>query len=551
MKKIITTCIFAVLFLLPSCLDVDPPGRYGDDQVWESSRNLDFNIKSFYYDVLHHGYVSEISSPSILTDAFGDLLKYTRYQDGNSANRFFSTTNFMSEENTLSPWSDWYTRIKKLNDFLIAVNEGNGNKLDPEELNQRVGEVRFLRAFLYQDLTIRHGGVVLRVNETRLDGPDEAQKARSTKEECWDFIIDEYEKSAGLLPENWSEYGRLTKGAAWGMMARAALYAGRWDKAIEAAGKVEELAADGYYELLEDYGKIFTVPDNKELIIPVYYSLNNGHAFDQTACPSGDQSVFGTIYIGGLVSPTDEFAGSYDIKVNGIWRTFNWDDVKNGSIADPWADRDIRFYHTILHNGAEWRGRELELYVNGADGFLQYSETGNESMRKSVTGYVIRKFLSTDVDYQSVNKSKEYWIEMRYAEILLILSEAHARKGDMSAAYEYLNKIRRRAQLSDLSQKPNWEGYLNDLQKERICELGLEGHRFWDLRRWGIATDVLNGSRTHGIKITKNGNNFSYERVDADEKDRVFPEKYNIFPIPSTEVRRNILCTQDDIWKNS
>jgi hypothetical protein len=551
MKKIMITCTVAVWFLLPSCLDVDPPGRYGDEQIWASVRNLDFNIKSFYYDVLHHGYVSEISSPSLLTDAFGDLLKYTRYQDGNSANRLFTATNFLSEENPLSPWSDWYARIKRLNDFLIAVHDGNGENLDPEELNQRVGEVRFLRAFLYQDLVIRHGGVVLRISESRLDGPEEAQMARSSKEACWDFILSEYEKAAELLPESWSEYGRLTKGAAWGMMARAALYAERWDKALEAGGQVEKLAADGYYALLDDYGQIFTTPDNRELILPVYYSLNNGHAFDQTACPSGDQSVFGTIYIGGLVSPTDEFAASYDISVDGTWRTFSWDDVQNGTIADPWSNRDIRFYHTILYNGAEWRGRKLELYVNGADGFLLYSETGNESMRKSVTGYAVRKFLSTDVDYQSVNRSKEYWIEMRYAEILLILSEAHARKGNMNAACEYLNRIRSRARLSALNPQPNWEGYLNDLQKERICELGLEGHRFWDLRRWGIATAVLNGARTHGVRITRNGNAFAYERVDADERDRVFPEKYNVFPIPSTEVRRNTLCTQDDSWKNN
>jgi hypothetical protein len=548
MKKIIIACLLTI-FLLPSCLDVDPSGKYGDDEIWASIRNLDFNVKSFYSDVLYNGNVSELAYPGALSDGYSDLLKYTRYQDGNFANRLFSVVNFLSEENSLSPWDTWYTNIKKLNDFLIAANSGNGDHLDQEELNVRIGEVRFLRAFLYQDLVIRHGGVVLRIDETKLDGPEEAQKARSTEEECWDFIIGEYEKAAELLPETWSEYGRLTKGAAWGMLARAALYAERWDEAIAAAEEVEKLASAGYYELLANYAGIFNTPNNKELILPVYYSADNGHQFDLTACPSGDQQVFGTVFIGGLVSPTDEFAASYDIKVNGIWEAFNWEDVKNGTITNPWANRDPRFYQTILYNGAEWRGRTLELYVDGQDGFLQYSESGNESMRRSVTGYTIRKFLSTTINYSSVNKSSQYWIEMRYAEILLILSEAYARNNNYSKAYEYLNRIRTRAQLPDLSQTSTWNSYLADLQKERICELGLEGHRFWDIRRWGITDEVLAGARTHGVKITKSGTTFTYTQVESDVKDRLFPERYNIFPIPYTEVRRNTLCIQDAAWR--
>lgn len=549
MKKIIITCLLALTFTLPSCLDVDPSGQYGDDQVWSSIRNLDYNINGFYYNVLYNGYVSEIASPSNLSDAYGDLLKYTRYQDGNTANRLFSVVNYLNEENSLSPWGTWYTNITKLNDFLVAVNAGSGSHLDQDELKIRVAEVRFLRAFMYQDLVIRHGGVVLRINETELDGPEQALKARSSKSDCWDFVINEYEKAAADLPETWSQYGRVTKGAAWGMMARAALYAERWDDALRAAGEVEKLAKAGYYELLTDYSKIFSEENNKELILPVYYSSDNGHLYDQSACPSGDQTVFGTVFIGGLVSPTDEFASSYDVKVGNDWKAFSWDDVKNGTIANPWANRDPRFYQTILYNGASWRGRTLELYVDGQDGFLQYSESGNEAMRKSVTGYVIRKFLSQDVDYKSVVKSSEYWIEMRYAEILLIMSEAYARKNTFDKAYEYLNMIRNRVQVSDISEKTTWEAYLNDLQKERISELGMEGHRFWDIRRWGISSTALAGARTHGVKITKSGNNFAYERIESDVKDRLFPEKYNVFPIPSTEVRRNTLCVQDEIWR--
>ena len=475
-----------------------------------------------------------------------------------STNRFFSVVDWLNENNTLSPWEDSYKAINRMNDFLVAYNDGVGDELDQNELAVRVAEVRFLRAFTYQTLVIRHGGVILRIDETRLDGPERAMKARASTSECWDFIIGEYEKAAAILPEEWVipavEYGRVTKGAAYGMLARAALYAGRWDKAIEAAAEVTKLADAGRYRLEPNYASIFTTANNRELLSAVYYSNNNGHTWDNHFCPSGDQQVFGTIYIGGMIQPTDEFASSFDIRVGNAWRPFSWEEVESGIISDPWANRDPRFAATILHNGAVWRNRPLQLYVGGQDGFVQYSETGLEDMRRSVTGYVLRKFLSTEINWTSIQRSKEFWVIMRYAEVLLIKSEAHARKGEMAPAYEYLNQVRARAGMPALQQRLNWDGYFRDLQKERICELGGEGHRFWDLRRWGIASDILDDSRVHGVRITREVDDsgeatFSYQRVQADVSDRMFPAKYHVFPIPNIEVQRNTLCEQDDVWK--
>ena len=141
-------------------------------------------------------------------------------------------------------------------------------------IRANISSGRELRAFAYQELVIRHGGVILRTSEEYIDGPEERAKARSSETECWDFILEEYKKAANDLPESWanSDAGRLTKGAAYGMQARAALYAKRWDKAIEACEEVLKLD----YTLLpgtsyESYYKIFTSVNNKELILPVYY----------------------------------------------------------------------------------------------------------------------------------------------------------------------------------------------------------------------------------------------------------------------------------------
>lgn len=89
------------------------------------------------------------------------------------------------------------------------------------------------------------------------------------------------------------------------------------------------------------------------------------------------------------------------------------------------------------------------------------------------------------------------------AEVYLIRSEAYARLEKWSEAYIDLNAIRGRVGMPALPQQKVWVSYLTDLEKERICELGMEGHRFFDLVRWGKAVETLNEKRLHGVKITK------------------------------------------------
>lgn len=123
---------------------------------------------------------------------------------------------------------------------------------------------------------------------------------------------------------------------------------------------------------------------------------------------------------------------------------------------------------------------------------MDFATTGQDNVHKSTTGYLIRKFASddTNINFSSI-LSGQYWIEMRLAEIYLIRSEAYARQNEFGKAYADLKTIRDRVGLPELAQQNNWSDYLEDLSKERICELGMEGHRYFDLIRWGIAVRTL------------------------------------------------------------
>ena len=339
------------------------------------------------------------------------------------------------------------------------------------------------------------------------------------------------------------------------MKARAALYAKRWGDAIDACNEVSKLN----YSLLQgttanDYYKIFTSVNNSELILPVYFQQGKNakqHSFDIYVCPPYDWKAAGVTEgsVGAAVTPSDEYASSFDIKVNGSYQSFDWSNLSSYNNA-PFTNREPRFYASILYNGATWKGRTLQLYVDGNDGYMDFATTGQDNVHKSTTGYLIRKFASddTNINFSSI-LSGQYWIEMRLAEIYLIRSEAYARQNEFGKAYADLKTIRDRVGLPELAQQNNWSDYLEDLSKERICELGMEGHRYFDLIRWGIAVRTLDHKRLHGVKITQAGGSFSYARVECDTQDRLFPEKYTIFPIPYTELQDNTLCEQNELWK--
>ena len=141
----------------------------------------------------------------------------------------------------------------------------------------------------------------------------------------------------------------------------------------------------------------------------------------------------------------------------------------------------------------------------------------------------------------------------RMEDMLLLRAEALAVLNRVDDAVEQLNQLRVKRGLSQVSFKKNFGEDVNKLIDnifaERRRELIGEGHRWYDLVRWDIAQKVLNGQRLHGIKIEKTGSSFLYTRVECDTQDRKFPKKYNIFPIPSSELRNNIMCEQTPSWK--
>lgn len=527
---------------LTSCHDLlekDPTDSYSETVAWSSESSLDMYV-TYLYKPLNG--LSNFSS-LFLTDGYTDLVKY-----GNGVPQTWSAHNkILLQQNTITsdnnPMSSWglYTDIFRENVFLRDAGI-YGNKFSEDFLNIRIAEIRFIRAVNYARMIRIFGGVILRDETNGVDSEGQKDKARATEAESWDFVLKDLEFAARHLPKEWDSKwdGRLTKGAAYAYMCRTALFAKRWDVAITAADEIKKL---NKYDLMDNYEDVFKVAGNKEIIFSIAYKIPDmPHYFDRYFAPDGKQGIRRAV-------PTSELVDSYDM-ADGT--PFSW----SGSMAnDPYVGREPRFYASIIYNGATWKEKKIYTYVDAENGFAAYRDNMNPGEKQTVTGYFIRKYLQeNNADFDDKG-SDQFWIEMRYAEVLLNLAEALAEQDyskNQDDALEALNEVRERVNLPKRTteEAPDKDSFMKLLRKERICELAFEGFRYWDLRRWRLAGEVIDGKQAHGTKITKKDDNtYTYEQVSCDDNiNRFFPERYYLLPIPVDELQNNPLCENNAPW---
>ncbi len=537
MKKLYLLMSTITILFMVSCtgLDLDPTDRVSENAVWESEETVDAYTTGLY---AHMRDASELYSNN-LTDCYSDILKSASWDQYNHAyNKALLQVDYFTstDAGSLDKWSN-YNRIKRQNEFLRDA-PSMGAHLGQDFIKIRIAEARFIRAYAYFEMARVYGGVVIRDETDGLDGRDQKDKARATEAETWDFILNDLQLAAQDLPAKWdSEWtGRATKAAAYGLLSRCALYAKKWDIAIEAA-KNTKLA--GAKLITSSYADVFTTPleSNSEVLFAVDFADPIVHNFDRYYRPSGDVDVYSA------AAPTSELVDSYEM-ADGT--AFSWS--THGT--NPYVGREPRFYASILYNGALWEGRTIQSYVGGTDGYLEWKPAG--ATTSTVTGYYIRKYLQEGNNYLT-NQSTQFDIFIRYAEVLLNQAEALAEQSysqNKADALAALNEVRNRVGLPGITetQASDKDSFMTYLRHERMVELAFEGFRYWDIRRWRLAESVINGKTAHGVKITKNSDgSFSYQQVDCDGgQTRYFDSKYYLMSIPESERLNNSLIGENN-----
>ena len=547
-KLIITALIALGLSSCTSFLDMTPTDKVSDKVMWETTTNAEYHLNylySYVYDVVMG------QSKGGETEAYTDMLKYGSY---NYMTRCFipselsyglSTTLTASYVDAyLGTWSSWYPGITRTNKAISELHKFG--QMSSEDRTRLEAELKFVRAFLYFDLVKRYKEVVL--YDENMDAYTK-DKAVSSEEDAWNFIQSDLEFAAKNLPDRTASKGRLDKGMAWGFLTRAMLYAERWEVVKAAADSVQALG----YQLEADYTDALmkdTANGNNEAILQYHFdrSSNVTNPFDSYYTPGGDYSIHGDTG-GAFGTPTQEMVEAYEYAKGGFPDWTEWHGTTTRT--PPYAELEPRFHATILYNGAQWKGRTIEPFVDGADGWSQWN-VEREPRGRTTTGYFLRKMVDETHDVIAYSNGVQPLSVLRYAEVLLNKAEACYHLNQTAEANAAVKAIRNRVGLpyTDKGGSALWDA----IRQERRVELAYEGLWYWDLRRWGVAhkqyPEGLTGYQQHGLKIESNGDgSFTYTYVSVDDQDRNFPQKMYRFPMPTGELNNNALVEQYPEWK--
>jgi hypothetical protein len=550
MKKI-TYIIISIICLagLSGCkfLDMTPTDSVSDKLVWANTTYAEYNINSFYHYIDALGQFDTGQSNVGITEGMTDELKYgctslnvhmwfaneIAYNE-NGQGIPVSTAAFY-----LGSWSYLYGNIESINQAIADLELYKTNFSD-EDYNRLMGECRFFRGWMYFELTKRSQQCILY-------DEDMSKYQRNTplnsEKECWDFVEADLEYAVANLPQTSSTH-RLTSGAANALLSRAMLYAERWDVAQKAADAVID---SGVYSLMSSYTAAWSTlakDGNTEAILDYEYNKEGvTHNFNDNFTPGGD--VHSSINAKG--TPTQEMVESYELAKGGFPDWSAWHTTSGTATTPPWDKLEPRFAATILYNGCSWKGRSIEAYVGGADGFQAWKvKPTTDGM--STTGYFLRKLLDESWDYSVYDRSLEPWIAIRYAEVLLNGAEAycHGDNANASKARGYVNQVRARVNLPKLTS--SGDDLLSDIMHERKVELAFEGQQYWDMRRWKRSESEYSNYRVHGIRIDKTTAGYTYTYVEADDVDRQFSAKLYQIPLPQDELENNSAVKQFSVW---
>ena len=530
---------------IDDALDIDPSDRYSVSTVWSSANSADQYLLGLYSIIKeNNGTVGGDSNQSLYWDAYSDIIKSNSWNQYNHPynTAFLQGTFPNTYAGVFECWSDSYTRIRRCNEFLRDVPV-YGPGISDDYAQIRSAEMRCIRAFIYFRLMKVYGKCIIR---DKVDGPAENDKALATPDEVWDFIEGDLRFAGSNIRKN-QPRGRITRAFAWGLLSSAALYAQRWDVVIEAADSCEFYGGT----LDPSYDNVFADIDSPELLLTFEFVQNKlTHRGDVFFRPLGDGAEDGkhpgaNVYA--VFGPTSELVDSYEM-ADGT--PFSWE--THG--ADPYTGRDPRFYSSILFNGADWEGRKIETFVSadtsvfkdGKDKIVEFNTSG--AAGSTVTGYYLKKFITENQTGWEKYGSDHYAIVMRFAEVLLNKAEAYAQKNDFVNANIQLNRVRDRVNMPGKS-GADLATVMADIKHERMVELAGEGQRFWDLRRWKDAVDVINEKNFHGCWITKKTDGtLEYKQVSCDGAGKIhtFLESYYAFSLPLSEINNNNAISPSD-----
>jgi len=459
-------------------------------------------------------------------------------------------------------WRGMYDGIARANDVLQILPKV-ADLTDAERV-EITAEARFLRGHFHFELKKMYNNVPY-IDETIYDPNNlESTKITNTGEDIWPKIEADLKAAYDVLPTKQAQVGRPTKWAAAATLAKAQLFQKKY-----AAAKVllEAIVASGQYKLVDKYHDNFraTTNNNPESIFEVQYSVNdgasggeNGNIGSTLNYPYGGGGVTTCC---GFFQPSQNLVNAFKTDALGLplLDTFNASDVTSDQGIESTAP--FTPYAGTVDPRLDWTvGRRaipfLDWGLHPGKAFVRDQAYGGPYSPKKHVMYKSDVGTNTFAGNPRLNANNYRMI--RYSHVLLWLAEIEVELGNLEAARGYVNQIRTRAAnpagfvtKTDGTPAANYSINLylipwtdpvvarQAVQFEQRLEFAMEGHRRFDLVRWGIASKTLNDY------YLVEGNKRSYLKGVA-----FVSGKHEYFPIPIQEILNSQVAGQPTLTQN-
>ncbi len=467
-------------------------------------------------------------------------------------------------------WRGLFKGVARSNDALNSLKNAKG--VNADRAKQIEAEARFLRGVFHFEARKMWKNIPF-IDDKIFDlNNTESTKVPNDKE-TWPLIEADFQAAMAVLPDKQEEVGRPTKWAAMAFLAKAYMFQG-WNISTGVANTAKLQAAKAILDQIVNSGKFKLTPkfysnfdvatrNNEESVFEVQYAVSSatGDASDQgmgLAHPYA--SPWGCC---GFYQPSQNLANAYKTDAKGLplLDTFNDVDLKNDQavkLDDAYEPStvalDPRIDHTLGRRGVLY----IDFKIHNVDFIRDQTYAGPYSPKKHIASKAF-----TAINGWGNLSANNYRI-IRFGHILLWLAECEVELGNLEKARAYVNQVRTRAANPEGFVQKATQGATRDdfklvfdskgapvpaanyviknytaawtdaamarkaVRFETRLEFAMEGHRFFDLQRWGVSADVLNKY------VAVEGTKRTYKKGSVFTKG-----KNEFYPIPQEAIDRS------------
>nr|WP_297783988.1 RagB/SusD family nutrient uptake outer membrane protein [uncultured Allomuricauda sp.] len=442
----------------------------------------------------------------------------------------------------LGKWMSLYAGVNRANAVISLISS-----IEEGDFSAQLAEARFLRGYFNFELQKMFGNPAYISEENYAN----VEFNQPNSGPIWSQVEADFQYAIDNLPDSQSEAGRPTSWAAKSFMGKTQLYQSNWGAALTL---FQDVINNGPYSLNAEFVDNFNAAgeNSAESIFAVQYAADGGQSLNGNVGGTLNFPGGGPINTCcGFYQPTQDLVNTFQTDGSGLplLDTYNQTDVTNDqdvATDEPFTPHtgplDPRLDYTVGRRGIDYNGFGImpgQEWIRATDADISGPYLAAKNMYQANELDASQGTGAWGQQHSGLN-----YAIMRYADVLLMAAEAAVETGDLPTALNYVNEVRNRAKnssyvLNEAGDAPaanyqiepygsfaNADEARKAVRFERRLELGMEGHRLFDLRRWGVTVDVLN---TYVV-------NENRTISSLDSKVRTYQAFMDLFPIPVTAI---------------